>query len=187
LDTPTNINKNNNMENLSKKKQGRPQSDRRKAAEEICRDTMPNACTRTLVDELYFSQMIVEIKEGDQDIERDIFGNAYGKSCPPKGLKTAAVQACRWVESVGETDDAFTSAIKTMAEARRDGIPFGTIARHFKKLRLGEREGTTKGAYRKFCTAIDDYRKSFPKTSDETLVNALRILLAQLTDDEGGR
>jgi len=166
------------MENFSeKKKRGRPRSERRKTAEELVRMAMPGASTRTIIDQVYVDCIHAAIRHAG--LEKDILGNHAGW---PKGFKTAAIQVGKWVDAGGDEQSAFD----VMAQARKDGISFGQIATHYKRLRLGEKQGTTAGVYLKLASAIDDYRKTFPKTTDWQIAEALDELreLFELEDDE---
>ena len=59
-------------------------------------------------------------------------------------------------------------------------------AERFKRLRLGEKEGSIYDLTLKLEKAVNEYRKTFPKTTDEQIAAALEDLLDlfELEDDE---
>lgn len=90
-----------------------------------------------------------------------------------KGMETASVQIVRWIETHGTKEDA----LDIIADARGKGYTWTIIGKHFRNLRLGEREGNAMSFTSHLCRAFDDYIARFPATTTQAQVSAIRNLL----------
>jgi hypothetical protein len=97
----------------------------------------------------------------------------------PKGWRTAAASIGRYLAA---TDDDPTHVAGIVVEARRDGISFGDIADHFRRLRLGDREGNAVSLTQALARALDEYRRRFPKTTDQQARAALQNVADALNE-----
>jgi len=167
------------MENFSeKKKRGRPKSSRRAFLERrgaFSQNFTPP--TRTEINDTYVRDIDSAVRAVGACV--DVWGEGRGF---PKGYKTAALEAGRWAESMGDYKEDFEEAAKLIAGDRNNGVPFGVIAERFKRLRLGEKEGSFRQLYDKLHATIDDYWKTFPKTTNEETERVIRALLEDFTE-----
>lgn len=87
----------------------------------------------------------------------------------PKGWLTTAFEVGRWIKAGG--DPAY--AVEVLASMRQRGIAWSDIRACFRRLRLGEREGNAMSLLLALSRTIDEYRKTFPKTTDRQVIVAL--------------
>jgi hypothetical protein len=172
-------------ENLSgKPKRGRPRSEHRHEREVF--DSMgltADGCERTKMDWSYLMVCLGAITKSDPDTQRLILGCTTsdlrsGKPFP-RGFRSAAVSAGRFISAVGADGG---DVVRVLAEARRKGVLWRDIAVHYRKLRLGEREGNVWTLTKAFGRTVDEYRKRFPKTTDQQVRDALKALLGMLEE-----
>ena len=172
----TNQNQQNNMENFSeKKKRGRPQSWRREFADRLAKNSpWDHMSTRHKINMSYVAEIQWAM---DDDAERAIWGGTLVEvGCWPKGFPTAATEAGKWAEAIGGEDKHIGAAVDVMSQARKDGVSFGDIAEHFKRLRLGEKSGDATDLTMILTKAIDEYRKTFPNITQQQMINAAEDL-----------
>lgn len=151
-----------------KRKRGRPRSF-------VC-SAAYKGCYRTKVDWTFHLAAVGLIRGAGTEAQRAVWGCTRdeimaGTGTLPKGWKTAAISIGRYLAA---TDDDPARVAGIVAKARRDGISFGDIAAHFRRLRLGEREGNATSLTLALERALDEYRRSFPKTTDRQALEALQ-------------
>lgn len=96
----------------------------------------------------------------------------------PKGYLTAFEQIGRWIEADGDP----ASAVEVVADARRQGMTFGAIADHFRRLRLGNPGPDYQDLLMTIAKAVDGYRKAHPDMPEEWTARALSDLAAMEED-----
>lgn len=159
-------------ENFSKKaKRGRPRSSQRLFAET---NLMAEGVPRTQTHAGYAFLLFKTVAMADEETQRSIWECTRaeirnGKAELPKGWKSAATEAGRFMAATNADADLVLQAV---ADARKRGIPFSTIAAHYRSLRLGERQGSTEALTKLLSRTLEAYRKSFPKTSDRQVATA---------------
>ena len=169
-------------ENLSengKRKRGRPRSHHRTEAEKLPASLRPEGCLRTTIDAVFSGVALQIILAAGEETQRTVWGCIgddimAGRGKFPKGWKAAAVAIGRYAE----TDDALAADMvaRIVADARRDGISFGQIATHFRRLRIGEREGNAHSLAAALARTVDEYRRRFPKTTEQQVRAALQTV-----------
>ena len=95
--------------------------------------------------------------------------NGTGKIAP--GFKPTAIEATRWCESSGATHK---QAVDIIIEARRRGSSYPEIHAHFRRIRLGDRQGTKTGFLHAIERAINDHLRRFSGTDKATITGFLR-------------
>jgi len=165
------------MENFSKKKtRGRPRSQQREWFESRLKNLFVEGCLRTRMSEVMGMTAFSAVSEASEDDQRLIWGWTKkeleaGRPCPmPKGWKTASVEIGRYIQTMGAS---CAGVVSLMVGARKRNLPWSDIGAHFRKLRLGEREGNSSSMLMVLSRAVDDYRKRFPKTSSEQVLKAI--------------
>jgi len=174
-----------NFSETPKRKRGRPRGHQRNFMEELPPMLRADGCTRTLIDTAFAAVTMQVVQNTDADTQRAVWGCTGddirdGTRNLPKGWKTAAVSIGKYLEA---TDDDPARVAGIVAEARRDGISFGDIAAHFRRLRLGDREGNAHSLTMALARALDEYRKRFPKTTDQQERDALQQLWLSSQDE----
>jgi hypothetical protein len=168
-----------------KKTRGRPREFQRQWMEDLPGQAKPEGCLRTkmnFINGLEFESAAMDAPEEEQVA---ILGHSFNQKPSkgpffPKGYRTAALEAGRWIKAGGEP----AVAVSVVADARRAGISFGDIAAHFRALRLGEKEGDETALLLKLCRALAEYRKTFPKTTNQQARWAVARLLQIIEERE---
>ncbi len=106
--------------------------------------------------------------------ESEIMGTSGGGF--PRGYPTMAESIGRWIAAGGEREQA----LAVVVDALKRGIAMGDIAVHFRRLRLGEREGKAVSLYRALCRTIHEFRKDFPKFNDQQTIAVVQSLLEKM-------
>lgn len=105
--------------------------------------------------------------------------NRTGKIAP--GFKPTAIEVTRWCESSGATHK---QAVDIIIEARRRGSSYPEIHAHFRRIRLGDRQGTKKGFLHAIERAINDHLRRFSGTEKATVTGYLREYVEALEKSE---
>ena len=172
-----------NFSETPKRKRGRPRGENSHKVEFYKKmNCLPEGGTRTKSEWAFSMKFFNAIHNADADTQRAVWGCTYaqisaGTHRPPKGWQTAAGSVGRYLAA---TDDDPAHVAGIVVKARRDGISFGDIAAHFRRLRLGDREGNAVSLTQALARALDEYRKRFPKTTDEQARAALHNVADQL-------
>ncbi len=179
-------------ENISeKRKRGRPRTHQRTFIEALPESLQPNAKTmRSKMDHAFSMAALTAVTTADADTQRAVWGCTEeeiraGTGHFPKGWQGAAVEAGRFLEATGADADETASVARTMADARKRGLSFRDIAVHYRRLRLGKREGNALSLTTAIARTIDDYRRRFPLTTQEQTSEALRSVLAFVENQTG--
>jgi hypothetical protein len=177
-----------NSENTPKPKRGRPKSFAR-----ICADSSgsinANGTLRTKLNFQYAVTFLGLIIKAPEETQREIMGctcadlhaGKYDGKYPP-GLMTLGYEAGRFLESINATDEDKSNALKLVLNARRAGVSMHDIKAHFRKLRLGEREGSAYSLTLHLSRAFDEYMSRFPATTRQAQAAAVRNLLEVIED-----
>ena len=172
-----------NFSEIPKRKRGRPRGENSHMVEFYkTMNCLPEGGTRTKSEWAFSMKFYNAIHNADADTQRAVWGCTKqqimaGTGELPNGWKTAAASVGRYLEA---TDDEPAHVAGIVAKARRDGISFGDIAAHFRRLRLGDREGNAVSLTQALARALDEYRKRFPKTTDEQARAALHNVADQM-------
>ena len=172
-----------NFSETPKRKRGRPRGENSHKVEFYKKmNCLPEGGTRTKSEWAFSMKFFNAIHNADADTQRAVWGCTYaqisaGTHRPPKGWQTAAGSVGRYLAA---TDDDPAHVAGIVVKARRDGISFGDIAAHFRRLRLGDRKGNAVSLTQALARALDEYRKRFPKTTDEQARAALHNVADQL-------
>lgn len=102
----------------------------------------------------------------------------------PPGFDTAATEIGRWLVSYDESAEAQARALEIVGDARDEGISWTDIRAHFRKLRLGERQGNALSLFTHLARAYDEYISNFPATTDQARVAGIRNLLDAVENPE---
>lgn len=170
------------MEKLSQNKRGRPKGESRLYADKVDKALRTEGCTRTKVNAGYaliFFSALSSIDAGARF--QDVMGctqkdTQNGKAGYPTGYRTAAQAAGRYI---ADTDDQ-AGAVQVFANARVNGFSYADIAAHFRKLRIGEKDGNALSLYMALNRTIERYRRTFPKTTEQQIRGALNSLVQEL-------
>lgn len=162
-------------ENISQKvppKRGRPRGFQRTFMEHAPRE---GACIRTQINEGFRAAFLAALSCAGTEMQCTIWGCTDAEIMTkagrfPKGFLTVAESAGRYIEATGADDQA---VVRIVADARKQGISFGDIAAHFRRLRLGEKVGNVRSLTIALARTLDEYRKRFPKTTDAQVREAL--------------
>jgi hypothetical protein len=176
-------------ENTPKPKRGRPKSSARiyadfhDAAGRINPDIQT---TRGKVNSALGSRFVGAWLKADEELQIRIMGFAgdalkSGTSPLPRGFTTAAIEITRWVET-HDRETATQAALEIVAEARDKGLSWRDVKAHFRKLRLGEREGNAHSLTLHLSRAFDEYMSRFPATTRQAQAAAVRNLLEAIED-----
>ena len=170
-----------------KRKRGRPKGYQRQFMEALPPGLCPEGGTRTKIDWAFMLAVQGPLQEADPDTQRAILGCTAdeikaGTHTWPHGFKTAAVEAGRYLEATG-TDAA--AVLRVIADARKAGTPWADIAAHYRRLRLGDREGNAWTLTKALARTLDEYRRRFPKTTPQQARAAVEDLLGLLDKTEG--
>jgi hypothetical protein len=170
-----------NSENQVKKR-GRPRSPQRAYIEGPGRLYAAEGCLRTRVNDAYRTEFTVVVQKAPAEIQKLVWGHteaeimgASGGSFA-RGYRAMAESIGRWIAAGGDREQA----LKVVVDALKRGLSFRDISEHFRRLRLGERQGKALSLYRALCRTVDDYRKRFPKTTNQQTITAVQSLLEGL-------
>ncbi len=138
-------------------------------------------CDRTKVNFAY-AWLGLDPLIKDEDRYPKIFGFTVqevmsGEKCFPRGSHAAFEQIGRLIVEIGADADEKRQIMDVVQEAVENGCTWAEIKAHYRRLRLGNREGDVDGMKRAGLSAVAEYRKKFPKTSCETVAQALRDIL----------
>ena len=177
----TNQNHSNNMENFSeKKKRGRPQSCRREYAEEIAKLCQwDDKSTRHQINMSYVFDSHKFIKEAGAEVAIWGMTSKDPGFAWPKGFQTAAVEMGKYIYAGADE----SAAVEFMAQARKDGVPFGDIAAHFKRFRLGNKEADAWHLTTRLVKFVNEYAKTFPNITQQQMITATENLRDMLIED----
>ncbi|MBM3131734.1 MAG: hypothetical protein FJZ95_01710 [Chloroflexi bacterium] len=144
---------------------------------------------RTKIGTGFQSAFVGALMEAGEDVQRAILGGTEAEvvagTCHfPRGWKTVAESVGRYLEATGADRVAVARAV---ADAKQQGVSFGDIAAHFRRLRLGERDGNVTSLTKHIARAIDEYRARFSKTTDEQIHSALLTLIDVLGERQSRR
>jgi hypothetical protein len=172
----------------TKRTQGRPRSHHRTQAEKLPSWLRQEACLRTTVDAIFSGVALQVVQIAGEDTQRTVWGCTCddimaGRGKFPKGWKTAAVSIGRYLEATGDVGEVVA---RIVADARGKGISFGEIAAHFRRLRLGDREGNADSLTQALARVLDEYRRRFPKTNGQQVRAALQNVLEAVQKLESG-
>lgn len=177
------------MENFSeKKKRGRPQGQARQWRDALPDGIRPDGGIRTQTDWCYMLAVMKALGAVDAVTQRAVVGCTpaeleAGSHTLPKGFKTAAVEAGRYI-AAGNVDAV--SVVQVIANARRDGFSWPSIAAHFRRERLGDRRGTADGLMSALCRALNDYRRRFPAMPNDEILQAATRFINLVQSKAGG-
>jgi len=176
-------------ENVSEKptsKRGRPRSRIRASAENLERAGLQaEGCLRTKINHAYLVAFL-RVLRANPEAFRAFVGHteeeiASGAARLPKGHLAAAIEIARYIE---QNEGSAEEAVRIAADARGRGISFGDIAAHFRRLRLGEKEGSAGALTTALVRTVDAYRRQFPKTTDQQVLAALENVAGLVADPE---
>jgi hypothetical protein len=167
-----------------KRKRGRPKGQQRQFIESL--PMQPEGGTRTKINFVFTLNIQGPWQEADPDTQRAIMGCTEadmraGVGKYPRGWKTVAVEVGRFMEATGA--DA-ADVLQMLADARKRGVPWADIADHYRRLRLGDREGNAWALTKALARTLDEYRRRFTKTTPEQTRAAVESLLALLDENE---
>lgn len=173
--------------NTPKPKRGRPKSFTRYYAEALDKtQRMPESCgsNRSKIDTTFRQMFFNAYHDASVEIQIRVmeFSTAdilAGSGKLPRGYPTAATEIGRWIEGAPESEkaEAATVALQIVADARDKGISWRDIRTHFRKMRLGEREGNALSLFRHLARAYDEYIAKFPDTAQQARVGGVANLL----------
>jgi hypothetical protein len=171
----------NNSQNKPKAKRGRPKSWEREIADSLPSALRKHGCERTEMNSIYACKWMAIFTGLTPDEQRDLCGSTSeeqvaGKA-KPRRWETAAVEIGRYLVAVGETEANEAEVVRIVRKARIEGIKWGIIGKHFRKLRLGKRQGNEHSLFACLARAFDDYCEMFPATTQEDKEEAIRRLL----------
>jgi len=170
-----------------KRKRGRPKGYERQFMDALPSYLRPEGGTRTKTDWAFMMPVQGPLQKADTDTQRAILGCTAdelkaGTHSWPRGFKTAAVEAGRYLKATGA--DAGT-VLRVIADARKAGTPWADIAAHYRRLRLGDRKGNAWTLTKALARTLDEYRRRFPKTPPEQTRAAVENLLDLLDKTKG--
>jgi len=144
-----------------------------------------DGCFRSQVNRAYCLTLINALHEASEAIQRTICGCTTnevqaGTGHFPTGFWGAAESVGRWIEVGGDKGQA----VEIVTDARKRNISFGDIAKHFRNLRLGEKKGNAISLTIALARTLDEYQKTFPKTTMQQRRAALMSLLEDLEEDQ---
>lgn len=173
------------MEKLSenkKGKHGRPRSERRMVLETSALAAVaPEGCLRTKVDWTYGLAFMCAVSDAGEAAALSVYGSTdeermAGKKPFPKGWQTAFPEIGRYIKAGGDA----AKVVEIVADARKRGFKFSDIGAHFRRLRLGDREGNALALTVALSRTLDRYARRFPKTTPEQKRAAVENLLDAL-------
>ena len=174
-------------QNKPKAKRGRPKSGVRLHAEELDKMglTSDAESSRAKIDQAYAQAFFSAWAASDQDTQRQIMGytaddSMKGKATHQRGYATAAAEIGRWIVGEGVAYETMDDALHIVLTMRQDGRAWRDIRLHFRRLRLGTKEGNAQSLRTHITRAIDDYCRKFPATSEATKIQAVLELLASM-------
>jgi len=172
-----------------KRKRGRPKGWQRQLMESMPASLQRDGGTRTKINMAFTMAVQWPWQDADPDTQRAIMGCTEaeikaGTGHFPRGWHGAAVEAGRYMETTGA--DA-AAVLGTLADARARDVPWADIAAHFRRLRLGDREGNAWTLTKSLARTLDEYRKRFPKTPPQQIRAAVESLLDLLTQADETR
>jgi hypothetical protein len=135
------------------------------------------------MNHVYGMLFLGAVRSATENTQKRIWGGTAveienGSHAFPKGYRTMAESAGRWIDAGGDAAEA----VQIVRDARQRGISFGDLAKHFRSLRLGKKEGSVLSLLTVLCRAIDEYRKTFPKTTDQQCIGAAESLCGILEE-----
>ena len=144
---------------------------------------------RAKIDYAHRMATFSAIRKAGEEIQTRVFGFTWndiklGTHHFPPGFDTAATEIGRWLTSCDESEEASSAAVEIVTAARGKGISWADIRDHFRKLRLGERQGNALSLYAHLARAYDDYIRNFPATTDKARVAGIRNLLDAVENPE---
>ena len=172
------------LETVSKKKQGRPKGYASLSLLSLendgLRGLLPEGGHRTLVNHIFMQDVLQLIIGADESVQRTVWGCvkseiASGTANFPRGWKTFAPEIGRYL-SIAD-DDEKQNALNVIVDARQRGLSWSDIGAHFRTCRLGEREGNPGALSLAINRAINDFKKRFPKTSEDDIFECLQHVL----------
>lgn len=164
------------MTAVSKKKQGRPKGHQRQVLDSGLRSHSVDGCERTKVNWVFMLDVLNLINNASEDVQRIVWGCTArdlesGNAKFPKGWTTFTPEIGRYIADA--SDDEKQTVLNVIVDARQRGLSWSDIGAHFRTLRLGERSGNKPALIAAICRAIDQFRKQFPKTSQQVVTSAL--------------
>lgn len=173
------------METVSKiqKKRGRPRSD---VAELSKKMPYNDGCPRTQMNFTY--QTFCTSLLGEEKERIALSGKGDGKL--RRGYQKMATEVGRLInEEIGmlaDKDNPDCKNIrKTIIDAFDSGRSCNDIAIHFRNIRLGERTGNTSALHRQLLRDISTFWNAFPKTSMESIVHELELVILSIKKAKG--
>jgi hypothetical protein len=173
--------------NTPKPKRGRPKSKARSYAEALEKVVgLPPSCEsdRSKTDVAFRQMFFNAYHDASAEIQIRLMGFLpadilAGSAKLPRGYPTAATEIGRWIEGAPEAEraEAETVALQIVANARDTGASWRDIRTHFRKMRLGEREGNALSLFRHLARAYDEYVAKFPNTTQQTRIGGIMNLL----------
>ena len=166
------------QETISEKKRGRPMGSQRQALDDMT--DLNSGCLRTKVNEVFMFELLGLVEDATEDVQRIVWGCtkseiASGTANFPRGWKTFAPEIGRYL-SIAD-DDEKQNSLNVIVDARQRGLSWSDIGAHFRTCRLGEREGNPGALSLAINRAINDFKKRFPKTSEDDIFECLRDVL----------
>lgn len=169
-------------ENTPKPKRGRPKSFQR-----ICADDpgsmAPDGCTRTKINWQLTVTFLGIIDKSTPEEQIRLMGYTceelrfkHGGKLFPGAYKTG-MEVARYLTAIGDTTENRAAVLGVMLMARDEKIPWRDIAAHFRKLRLGSKEGDSLALFTHLARAYDDYIRNFPATKHQCRIGGIRNLL----------
>ena len=162
-------------ETVSKKKRGRPLSRQSSELAGIPGCFLPEGCRRTRINSMFSQEVLCMFNHATKKIQRIVWGctsdeiMSGSKDFGP-GWRTYTPEIGRYI---AECDDEAGDVRNCIIDARKRGLSWSDIAAHFRKLRLGEKSGNKSALTADLCRTINQFRKQFPKTSDEIVGDAI--------------
>lgn len=142
---------------------GRPRSITRIVADQVGGE----GCTRTLLNFYHGAALQGGIKELGEEAHARVFGTSQSF---PVGYKGTAAEFGRYIEMSGA--DPVEEA-RTFMQFFDGGSSWRSLRAYYRLLRLGIREGNGEILARAIHRTITDYRKNFPKITDDEVLRAL--------------
>lgn len=178
-------------ENTPKPKRGRPKTHQGVWLDGLIKNNLGPLeihTRRGKMDYIYRLETLRAIQKMKPETQEIILGfpldNVKNGTKPfPPGYDTAATEIGRFIESRNDNAEAVDAAMEILIDARTRGIPWRDIRAHFRKLRLGEKQGNALSLTMQLARALDDYTRKFPATTKAVRVAAIRNLLAIVEDE----
>jgi len=178
--------KENISENTEGRKRGRPKTWHREFNDSLG-NLKPHGCMRTQINQAYGLALQRMFSQSSEQEQRDLCGCTEAEilagKAKPLRWHTAGNELGRYLELIGDNEENRAAVFATTLDARRRGLRWGDIGKHFRKARLGSRSGNAMSLTQHLARAFDDYCSRFPATTKDARLQAIYNLLDVVEDD----